>query len=461
MVDTTMTDMNDMEETEIEVITADDTTQEFDIGVEPQGARKKEIVHVVKTTSIEYQPSYDDDDDAMEDDDDDEKISAEDADVRDDADMVFHKHSGPVYSISVNPVDPRIVVTGGGDDVGVIWNREDGNVLYTLSGHQDTVVSVDFNFDGKYAATGGYDGLVKIWEVATGTLVANLEGPSQEVEWVCWHKKGNVVLAGSSDGTVWMWLATTGECMHVFAGHEDGVTCGSFTGSGKMIVTGSSDMTVRVWNPKTGECNHGTSTSLIAFRIGGRTNKTYVNSHGFHEGPVTFIACHPSQPLVISGSQDGTARLMQVQTKRILAAFSHEGIDPSVAGTVNDNSSATENSVECGGFCNTMNWAATGCLGGYLRIWDLATNQCRHVCRHPAGVIKLLWHPAQPIVYSCTVEGLVYVWDARTGQLLKTLAGHTDMVLDMTFVPAFDGVPVAGLLTASDDESVRLFRLEN
>ncbi|CAI5738312.1 unnamed protein product [Peronospora destructor] len=417
-----MTDMNDMEETEIEVITAEETTQEFDIGVAPQD---------------------DDDDDAMEDEDDDGKISAEDADVRDDADMVFKKHSGPVYSIKVNPVDPRIVITGGGDDVGVIWNREDGNVLYTLSGHQDTVVSVDFNFDGKYAATGGYDGLVKIWEVATGNLVANLEGPSQEVEWVCWHKKGNVVLAGSSDGTVWMWLATTGECMHVFAGHEDGVTCGSFTGSGKMIVTGSSDMTVRVWNPKSGECNH-------VFR-----------GHGFHEGPVTFIACHPSQPLVFSGSQDGTARLMQVQTKRILAAFSHEGVDPSVARSVSDNSSATENSVECGAFCNTMNWAATGCLGGYLRIWDLATNQCRRVCRHPAGVIKLLWHPAQPIVYSCTVEGLIYVWDARTGQLLKTLAGHTDMVLDMTFIPAFEGVPVAGLLTASDDESVRLFRLEN
>lgn len=148
--------------------------------------------------------------------------------------QVFNKHSGPVYSIKVNPVDPRIIITGGGDDVGVIWNREDGNVLYTLSGHQDSVVSVDFSFDGKYAATGGYDGVVKIWEIATGNLVQNLEGPSQEVEWVCWHKKGNVVLAGSSDGTVWMWLATTGECMHVFAGHEDGVTCGSFTGSGKV-----------------------------------------------------------------------------------------------------------------------------------------------------------------------------------------------------------------------------------
>ncbi|CAH0473286.1 unnamed protein product [Peronospora belbahrii] len=414
-----MTDMD--ETTEIEILTADDTTEEFDIGVEPQ----------------------DDDDDVMEDVDNDGRISAEDADVRDDADMVFHKHSSPVYSIKVNPVDSRIVITGGGDDIGVIWNREDGNVLYTLSGHQDTVVSVDFSFDGKYAATGGYDGIVKVWEVATGNLVKNLEGPSQEVEWVCWHKKGHVVLAGSSDGTVWMWLATTGDCMHVFAGHDDGVTCGSFTGSGKMIVTGSSDMTVRVWNPKTGECNH-------VFR-----------GHGFHEGPVTFIVCHSSQPLAISGSQDGTARLIQVQTKRVLATLSHKSADSSIARTISDSPNATENSVECGGFCNSMNWAATGCLGGHLRIWDLATNQCRHVCRHPAGVIKLLWHPLQPIVYSCTVEGLVYAWDARTGELLKTLAGHTDMVLDMAFVPAIEGNSVTGLLTASDDESVRLFCVEN
>ncbi|KAG7383092.1 hypothetical protein PHYPSEUDO_004014 [Phytophthora pseudosyringae] len=421
MADIHMTDANDAEETEIELITADETTQEFDIGEAPQ----------------------DEDEDAMQDEDDEGKISAEDADVRDDADMVFNKHSGPVYSVKVNPVDPRVVITGGGDDVAVIWSREDGNVLYTLKGHQDSVVSVDFSFDGKYAATGGYDGVVKVWEVATGNLVQNLEGPSQEVEWVSWHKKGNVVLAGSGDGTVWMWLATTGECMHVFAGHEDGVTCGSFTGSGKLIVTGSSDSTVRVWNPKTGECNH-------VFR-----------GHGFHEGPVTFIACHPSQPLSLSGSQDGTARLTQVQTKRVLATLSHDGVDPSIAGTVNDTTSSTENSVECGGFCNTMNWAATGCLGGYLRIWDLATYQCRHACRHPAGVIKLLWHPTQPIVYSCTVEGLVYVWDARTGQLLKTLAGHTDMVLDMAFIPAFEGNPVAGLLTASDDESVRLFHMDN
>ncbi|KAF1326413.1 Angio-associated migratory cell protein, partial [Globisporangium splendens] len=418
-MDAHMTDAND-EETEIELIAADDAVEEFELGEAP----------------------VDDDEDDMEDVDDDEgKISAEDADVRDDAEMVFAKHSGPVYSISVNPVDSRIVVSGGGDDVGVIWNREDGAVLHTLTGHTDSVVSVDFSFDGKYAATGGYDGVVKIWEVATGKLVQSLEGPSQEVEWVTWHKKGNIILAGSGDGTMWMWLATTGECMHVFAGHEDSVTCGSFTGSGKMIVTGSSDGTVRLWNPKSGECAH-------VFR-----------GHDFHEGPVTNLVCHPSQPLMISGSQDGSAKLIQIQAKRVLATLSHDR-NEATAGTVQEQfqDQATENSVECAGFCNTMQWAATGCLGGFVRIWDLSTYQCRHVCQHPAGVIKLMWHPTLPIVYSCTVEGLIYVWDARSGQQIKILAGHTDMVLDMAFVPgATPNAAPLGLLTASDDESVRLF----
>lgn len=102
------------------------------------------------------------------------------------------------------------------------------------------------------------------------------------------------------------------------------------------------------------------------------------------------------QPLMISGSQDGTARLIQIQTKRVLATFSHEGNERAV-GTINDQSEATENSVEwsgshccdhfmsltlisspdSGGFCKTMNWAATGCLGGFLRIWDLSALHVR------------------------------------------------------------------------------------
>ncbi|KAJ0393858.1 hypothetical protein P43SY_005980 [Pythium insidiosum] len=359
-----------IQDEDVEIITADEVTEEYDIGDAPQGQfsqrERPQRARIPDKTMLRWlqttmpmmawvtPPKW---------------TSLKKS-------IVMNLSCGPVYSIKVHPSDPRIVVSGGGDDVGVIWNREDGSVLHRLEGHTDTVASVDFSFDGKYAATGGFDGIVKVWEVATGKLVQTLEGPSEEVEWVTWHQKGNVVLAGSGDGTVWMWLASTGECMQVFAGHEMGVTCGSFTGSGKMIATGSSDQTVRLWNPKTGECTH-------VFR-----------GHDFFEGPVTFLACHPSWWFLL-----------------------------------ND---------ELGGY-RMPRWIAANL--GFVDV----------------SVTKLLWHPSQPIVYTSTVDGRIYVWDARNGQLIRSMSGHTDVVLDMAFVMDQGSATPIGLLTGSDDESVRLF----
>ncbi|RQM21339.1 hypothetical protein B5M09_004146, partial [Aphanomyces astaci] len=96
--------------------------------------------------------------------------------------------------------------------------------------------------------------------------------------------------------------------------------------------------------------------------------------HEFHEGPICDVVCHPKQPVMISCAQDGTARLLQLQGKRQLAVFVH-GVTESNRGTVADDEGGAVSSVECAGFCNTLNWAATGDLGGELRIWDLATYQ--------------------------------------------------------------------------------------
>lgn len=50
---------------------------------------------------------------------------------------------------------------------------------------------------------------------------------------------------------------------------------------------------------------------------------------------------------MISCSQDGTAKLMQVQAKRVLATFAHDH-NEATAGTVHEQftDQATENSVE-------------------------------------------------------------------------------------------------------------------
>nr|CCA14691.1 angioassociated migratory cell protein putative [Albugo laibachii Nc14] len=406
VADSSLEDVQDqIGDLDLEIIADDETMQEFDIGEAPE--------------------SEDDHSSG-------EEMRENDA-SNDQAVMVFAEHHAPVYAVATHPSNTSLVLSGGGDDRGILWNRENGQVIHAFNGHQDSVVATGFSFDGKYAATGGYDGIILVWDTITGALSQKLEGPSQEVEWISWHQRGYILLAGSADGTIWMWLATTGECMQVFAGHEQSVTCGSFTSSGKMIISGSSDATVRVWNPKTGECNQ-------VFR-----------GYRFHDGPICCVVCHPLQPMAISCSQDGSACLLQLQTGRVLATFTHVETNMEIGGT---DAEQARNSVECAGFCKAMNWAATGCLGGLLRIWDLASLQCRHTCRHEGGVIKLLWHPTEAIVYTCTVTGLIYAWDARSGSQLRVWQGHSDMILDMSFV--MNGDQIAGILTTSDDETVRV-----
>jgi len=48
-----------------------------------------------------------------------------------------------------------------------------------------------------------------------------------------------------------------------------------------------------------------------------------------------------------------------------------------------------------------------------------------------AGVIRVRWDVARPVVYSCTEAGSVQSWDARTGSCRTTWRGHAGNVLDM------------------------------
>jgi ribosome assembly protein SQT1 len=325
-------------------------------------------------------------------------------------------------------------------------NQEvDATTSVELGGHTDSVVAANFSYDGTLLATAGYDGTVKIWDAAAdsnaATLRHSLEGP-EDIEFIDWHSKGNVVMAGSGDGTTWMWLATTGACMAVFAGHEGAVTCGAFTPNGKVICTGSADSTVRLWAPRTGALKH--------------------TFQGCHEAPVNTLVCHSdeSSGLVLSGSQDGTACLLHVGSKRVLGSVTHaansnaEGA-VAVVGGASSAEGTGASSVEGVGFANSHAWFGTCSLDHTARIWDTNTQQCRQVLRHTDGVIRLRWHPTAPLLHTLATDGTLSVWDARSGETVRSFTGHANMPVDLDLQVDADGNTHA--VTACEDGVVRVF----
>lgn len=414
-----------------------------------------------------------DDDVPMDDDDDDDEqveevsiVAVPKEPIVDMSRTKIEAHSDAVYSVACHVENDKLmIISGGGDDKAIMHQLVAGAPAAASQvlayNHSDTVSTVAYNLDyvssdltktPRLAAVGSYDGSIVLYDPDTSEQRLRLEGPS-DVEWLSFHPKGgSVLLAGSGDGTVWMFHIPLNRCLQVFVGHEQAVTAGCFSPDGKWALSASTDGTLRIWAPKTGMNKH-------VFRTGD-AGLTCIANDGGSDGM-----------LVLAGGEDGQAHLCHIGTKKIVASLRHFEV-PATLPTTNEADEDMEieypMSVEAVGFFPAQpNWCATAGVDGKLKIWDLANDgHCRQVCTPPEApeadgsdsITRLRWHPSLPLVFTTTISGKIRLWDARTGALLATLTGHTDVINDMDIQFAENGSAV--IVTVSDDKSIRTFEVD-
>eukprot|EP01105_Mastigella_eilhardi_P002428 TRINITY_DN12_c0_g5_i1.p1 TRINITY_DN12_c0_g5~~TRINITY_DN12_c0_g5_i1.p1 ORF type:complete len:366 (-),score=65.33 TRINITY_DN12_c0_g5_i1:23-1120(-) len=361
---------------------------------------------------------------------------------------VFAEHTDSVYCVCTNPT-LDLGASGGGDDCAMIFDLHTNQVIHKLTGHTDSVTAIGFSSDGKLLATGSLDTTVKIWDTANGTLLHTLEG-SCEYEWLQWHERGPVLVAGGGggDGCAWMWHAQQGRCMTVFAGHTGAVTCGCFTPSGVQLCTGSEDGTVRVWDPKSGAPTTCISTSSPAAATQ-RGGKSKGRGKAPEEIPLTSVRCSNDGNLLAAAHLDGTVAICNLSTYKVLT-------------TVH-----ARDSVEAVDFLpmGDGQLLLTASLDGTLGVWDSSSGLQRCACVHGDRVgvtalrvarspISIRGRPARTLAWTAAADGCVRAWDPRDGSLVQAFTGHSAPALDIAVCR--DNL---GVLSCSDDNTVRLFRL--
>lgn len=200
--------------------------------------------------------------------------------------------------------------------------------------------------------------------------------------------------------------------------HGSNVNAVTVTPDGKCIVSGSDDNTIRVWDMETG-------AQLRAIKG--------------HESGVNAITVTPTGTRIISGSSDKTIRVWDWETESQLMAIKE------LKGSVN------AITVTPDGKC-----IVSGSSDNTICVWDLETGtQLRVIEGHESSVNAITVTPDSKCIVSGSDDNTIRVWDLETGMQLKTIKEHNSGVKAITMTP--DGKRI---ISGSSDKTIRIWDLE-
>jgi len=156
-----------------------------------------------------------------------------------------------------------------------------------------------------------------------------------------------------------------------------------------------------------------------------------------HTDVVRALAFSPDERTLASGSPDGSVKLWDVESGRLLW------------------SDWQTSTIICLAFSPDGRLLASGGQEATMRLWEASLGTPLQDLPHPGMVFALAWSPDGSLLASGDVAGTIRLWErqpTRPARCVQTLSGHTNLVSGLAFAP--DGRTLA---SASWDGTVKLW----
>ena len=249
-----------------------------------------------------------------------------------------------------------------------------------------------------------------------------------------------MLASGGSDGSISIWNLTNkemGKIKTISRAHSSGIRDITFSSNGEVLASASNDHSIKLWNTNTGNLN-------LINRLE-NSSDTGIESHLSN---VTSVAISHNGKLLASGSDDKTVKLWNVEAGKKLETI------PGYSKYVEDVVFSPDDQL-----------LATSTYNGKIVVWKINPSneftKYRFIRKQASmsdnlrQVRDLAFSPNGKLLASASDDDTIKLWNPQTGNLIRTLKGHSSNVTSVAISP--DGKLLA---SGSDDYTVKLWNLE-